>query len=437
MPIIAAAAKLPAAAVVITFPMHWFTQLFLLFLLLSTAVRSWLNQRQRQAVLDHRDAVPAAFAGQIDLAAHQKAADYTLGLSRLGRLDMLLDAVVAMGMTIGGGIQWLDRLWQAAQLPSLWHGTAVVITAVLLMSAIGLPLSLYRTFGIEARFGFNRTTWVTFVVDLLKGLALSLVLGVPLLYVILLLMERAGDGWWLYAWVVWSAFTLFVTWAFPTFIAPLFNKFTPLSDETLRQRTEALLERCGFASKGVFVMDGSKRSVHGNAYFTGVGRNKRIVFFDTLIERLQAPEIEAVLAHELGHFRLHHVRSRLVLSLLMGLGGLALLGALAAWPEFYHALGVMQPSPHAALLLFMLVLPPFTYFFTPVSAWWSRKHEFEADEFAARHANAGELAVALVKLYRDNATTLTPDALHSAFYDSHPPALIRIARLQQLRLKHA
>ena len=273
--------------------MHWFTQLFLLFLLLSTAVRSWLNQRQRQAVLSHRDEVPAEFAGQVDLAAHQKAADYTLALNRLGRLDMLLDAIVVMGLTIGGGIQWLDRLWQPLHLTSLWHGTAVVISVLLLTSVVGMPLSLYRTFGIEARFGFNRTTFVTYVVDLLKGLALGLILGVPLLYVILLLMERAGELWWLYAWVVWVAFTLFVTWAFPTFIAPLFNKFTPLSDETLRQRTEALLERCGFASKGVFVMDGSKRSVHGNAYFTGVGRNKRIVFFDTLIERLQAPEIEA------------------------------------------------------------------------------------------------------------------------------------------------
>ncbi len=417
--------------------MHWFTQLFLLALLVSTAVRSWLSQRQMQAVSQHRDAVPAAFAGQIDLEAHRKAADYTVAVGRLGRWDTLLDAIVVMGMTIGGGITAIDRWWLAAHLPALVHGTAVVVSTVLLMSAIGLPLSLYRTFGIETRFGFNRTTAGIFVVDLLKGLTLSLVLGAPLLYVILLLMERAGELWWIYAWVVWVAFTLIVTWAFPTFIAPLFNKFTPLSDATLKQRTEALLERCGFASKGVFVMDGSRRSVHGNAYFTGVGRNKRIVFFDTLIERLQASEIEAVLAHELGHFKLHHVRSRLVLTLLMGLGGLALLGVLAAWPDFYLALGVHQPSSHAALLLFVMVLPAFTYFLTPLNAWWSRKHEFEADEFAAQFANAGELADALVKLYRDNATTLTPDSLHSAFYDSHPPALIRIARLQQLSAQRA
>lgn len=417
--------------------MHWFTQVFLLFLLLSTAVRSWLSQRQIQAVLDHRDEVPAAFAQQIDLAAHRKAADYTVAVAHLGRWDMLLDAIVVMALTIGGGIQVLDRLWQPAHLSATWHGTAVVLSTLLLTSAIGLPLALYRTFSIEARFGFNRTTPQIFIVDLLKGLALSLVLGAPLLYVMLFLMERAGERWWLYAWAVWVAFTLLVTWAYPTFIAPIFNKFTPLSDVTLKQRTEALLERCGFASKGVFVMDGSRRTVHGNAYFTGVGRNKRIVFFDTLIERLQACEIEAVLAHELGHFKLHHVRSRLVLSLLMGLAGLALLGALAAWPDFYRALGVARPSAHAALLLFMLVLPAFTYFLTPLSAWWSRKHEFEADEFAAKFANASELADALVKLYRDNATTLTPDDLHSAFYDSHPPALIRIARLQQLGSQRA
>jgi STE24 endopeptidase len=271
-----------------------------------------------------------------------------------------------------------------------------------------------------------------FVADLLKGMLLSLLLGAPLIFIILLLMERAGSIWWLYAWLVWVAFTLFVTWAWPTFIAPLFNKFSPLTDESLKQRTEALLERCGFSSKGVFVMDGSRRSVHGNAYFTGVGRNKRIVFFDTLVERLQVPEIEAVLAHELGHFKLHHVRSRLLLSLGIGLAGLALLGALAQWPDFYSALGVATVAPHTALLLFMFVLPAFTFFFTPLGAWWSRKHEFEADEFASKYADAQQLAEALVKLYRDNATTLTPDGLHSAFYDSHPPALVRIARLQEL-----
>jgi len=251
-------------------------------------------------------------------------------------------------------------------------------------------------------------------------------------FVILLLMQRAGTLWWLYAWFVWVGFTVLITWAYPSFIAPLFNKFTPLHDAALKERTEALLQRCGFSSRGVFVMDGSRRSVHGNAYFTGVGRNKRIVFFDTLLERLQIAEVEAVLAHELGHFSLHHVRWRLVLSLGLGLVGLAVLGFLAQWSDFYAAFGVTTPSSHTALLLFVFVLPVFTYFTTPISAWWSRKHEFEADEFAAKFADARQLAEALVKLYRDNATTLTPDSLHSAFYDSHPPALVRITRLQQL-----
>jgi STE24 endopeptidase len=412
--------------------MHWFTQLFVLFLLASTLLRSWLNQRQIAAVASHRDEVPAAFAAQVDIEAHRKAADYTVALAGLNRWDILLDALLALLLTLGGGIDAIDRLWQPLHLPSAWHGTAVVLSTLLIVSLAGMPLSLYRTFGIEARFGFNRTTVAVFVVDLFKGLLLALLLGGPLLFVILTLMQRAGTLWWLYAWLVWTGFTLLLTWAYPTFIAPLFNKFSPLTDDSLRQRTEDLLTRCGFSSRGVFVMDGSKRSVHGNAYFTGVGRNKRIVFFDTLIERLQAAEIEAVLAHELGHFRLHHVRSRLILSLLFGLGGLALLGALAAWPQFYASLGVSVPSPHTALLLFMLILPAFTFFLTPLGAWWSRKHEFEADEFAARHSDAKLLAEALVKLYRDNATTLTPDELHSRFYDSHPPALIRIARLRQL-----
>ncbi|HMN43098.1 MAG TPA: M48 family metallopeptidase [Povalibacter sp.] len=417
--------------------MHWFTLLFVLLLMLSTLLRSWLNQRQIAAVARHRDRVPEAFAGQVDIDSHRKAADYTVALGRLNRWDILLDAIIALAFTLGGGLQAIDLAWQTAGLGPVWHGTAVVLSALLAISAIGLPLSIYRTFGIEARFGFNRMTAGLFIADLLKGLLLTLLLGGPLVFVILYLMQRAGSLWWVYAWGVWVGFTLFVTWAWPRFIAPIFNKFTPLADETLKQRTESLLQRCGFSSQGVFVMDGSRRSVHGNAYFTGVGRNKRIVFFDTLVERLQATEIEAVLAHELGHFRLHHVRSRLILSLLFGLGGLALLGVLAAWPQFYPALGVSQPSAHAALLLFMLVLPSFTFFLTPIGAWWSRKHEFEADEFAAKFSDARELAEALVKLYRDNATTLTPDPLHSTFYDSHPPALTRIARLQQLAAQRA
>jgi STE24 endopeptidase len=415
--------------------MHWFTALFLFLLLAATATRSWLNQRQVATVQARRNQVPDAFAAQIDLASHQKAADYTVASARVSRWDTLLDAAMALLFTVGGGVAAIDQWRLFAGLPTVWRGALVVLATLLLVSAVGLPLSIWRTFGVEARFGFNRTTPKLYVADLLKSLALTILLGGPLLVVVLYLMERAGALWWLYAWVVWVAFTVLMTWAWPTLIAPLFNKFTPLTDESLRQRAEALLERCGFASKGVFVMDGSRRSVHGNAYFTGVGRNKRIVFFDTLLERLHIPEVEAVLAHELGHFKLHHVRSRLVLSLTLGLGGLALLGALARWPAFYAAFGIANPSPHAALLLFIFILPAYTYFLTPLAAWWSRKHEFEADEFAARHADARRLADALVKLYRDNATTLTPDPLHSAFYDSHPPALVRITRLQQLAAK--
>jgi len=412
--------------------MHWFAGLFVLLLAASTLTRSWLNRRQVAAVQRHRDEVPEAFRAQIDLASHQKAADYTVASAQVSRWDTLMDAAVALLITLGGGLGEIDRWWQVAHLPTVWHGTAVVLSTFLIVSLVGLPMSIWRTFGVEARFGFNRTTVGLFVADLFKGLLLGLVLGGPLVFVILFLMERAGALWWLYAWGVWVAFTVLITWAWPTLIAPLFNKFTPLSDAALKQRTEALLERCGFSSRGVFVMDGSRRSVHGNAYFTGVGRSKRIVFFDTLLERLQIAEVEAVLAHELGHFRLHHVRRRLLLSLAFGLAGLAVLGILAQWPDFYRAFGIATPSAHAALLLFVFVLPVFTYFTTPIGVWWSRKHEFEADEFAAKFADAGQLAEALVKLYRDNATTLTPDRLHSAFYDSHPPALVRISRLQQL-----
>lgn len=412
--------------------MHWFAGLFVLLLAASTLTRSWLNQRQVAAVQRHRDEVPEAFRAQIDLAAHQKAADYTVASAQVGRWDTLLDAALALLLTLGGGLSAIDRAWQAAHLPAVWHGTAVVLSTFLLVSLIGLPLSIWRTFGVEARFGFNRTTVALFIGDLFKGLLLGLVLGGPLVFVVLFLMQRAGTLWWLYAWLVWVAFIVLITWAYPTLIAPLFNKFTPLNDDALKQRTEALLQRCGFSSRGVFVMDGSRRSVHGNAYFTGVGRSKRIVFFDTLLERLQIAEVEAVLAHELGHFRLHHVRWRLVLSLGLGLVGLAVLGFLTQWPDFYRAFGIATPSSHTALLLFVFVLPVFTYFTTPIGAWWSRKHEFEADEFAAKFADARQLAEALVKLYRDNATTLTPDHLHSAFYDSHPPALVRISRLQQL-----
>lgn len=412
--------------------MQTLTWLFLSAVILSTAMRWWLTTRQARAVSAHRDRVPEPFRDSVGLADHQKAADYTLAKVRLARVDMLLDGALLLLLTLGGGISLLDRWWNAAPLTNRWHGVAVILSIFLFMGAANLPLSLWQTFRLEARFGFNRTTPRTFVLDLIKGLIIGALLGIPLLWIILLLMDSAGSLWWLYAWGVWAAFGLLISWAWPTLIAPLFNKFTPLADRDLEQRIRALLARCKFSSAGVFVMDGSARSAHGNAYFTGLGRSKRIVFFDTLLSRLDGAEIEAVLAHELGHYSLHHVRKHLLVSFATSLAGLFVLGILAAWPPFYDALGVDRPSAHAALLLFMLCSSPFLYFLTPVGAAWSRRHEFEADEFAFRNADAGQLITALVKLYRDNASTLTPDPLHSKFYDSHPPALQRIGFLQRL-----
>jgi STE24 endopeptidase len=302
---------------------------------------------------------------------------------------------------------------------------------IVVLQILGLPFALWRTFKLEARFGFNRTTGRTFSMDLLKSLLLGVALGGPLVLAALTLMQRAGAWWWLWAWALWLVWTLALTWAAPRFIAPLFNRFSPLTDAALKLRVETLLERCGFAARGgVFVMDGSSRSAHGNAYFTGIGRNKRIVFFDTLLERIEAAEIEAVLAHELGHFRLHHVRQRLIVTIALTLAALGVMAWAARQPVLYAALGVPAPSAETALILFALVTPVFTYFTTPLASWWSRRHEVEADAFAAAHANPTDLVAALVKLFRDNASTLTPDPVYSAFYDSHPPALERIARLQ-------
>ncbi|HTY93325.1 MAG TPA: M48 family metallopeptidase, partial [Steroidobacteraceae bacterium] len=349
------------------------------------------------------------------------------------RIDTLIDALLVLGLTVGGGIDALDRLWVRAVPREPWHGTLVILSVLLVVALVGLPLSLWSTFKVEARFGFNRTTPALFIVDRLKGLGLGLLIGVPLLLAALELMRYAGSLWWLYVWVLWLCVSLGLTWAYPALIAPLFNRFSPLSDAALRVRIESLLARCGFASRGVFVVDGSRRSAHGNAYFTGVGRNKRIVFFDTLMGTLEPGEIEAVLAHELGHFKLHHIRARLLVSAVLALAGLALLGWLAGRPWFYAGLGLSGASNHGALLLFMIAAPAFTFFVTPLGASWSRRHEFAADAFAARHTPAAALISALVKLYRDNASTLTPDPLHSQFFDSHPPALARIARLGGLQ----
>jgi len=411
--------------------MPWLTALFVAAVVIGTALQLWLSLRQVTAVSRHRDRVPEPFADQISLPDHSKAADYTIAKVRFHRIDTVFSAAVTILLTLGGGIAAIDALWRGTGWSQPWLGTAVILSVLCLTAVLNLPFSLWSTFRLEARFGFNRMTPKLFVLDLLKGALLSLVLGGPLILVVLTLMERAGTLWWVWAWTVWLVVMLLMTWAWPAFIAPLFNKFSALKDPVLQQRIESLLARCGFASKGVFVVDGSRRSAHGNAYFTGIGRNKRIVFFDTLLERLGHAEVEAVLAHELGHFSLKHVRKRLIFSIVASFFGFALLGWLARTPGFYSALGVQTPSTHAALLLFLMAAPAFGFFATPLGALWSRRHEFEADGFAAKHASARELAVALVKLHRDNATTLTPDRVYSAFYYSHPPALTRIARLQQ------
>ena len=411
--------------------MHLLTILFILALTLMVGVRWWLATRQLKSVRAHRGAVPAPFAAAIPLADHERAADYNAARLALGRLELVLDAALLLLVTLGGGFAALDAWVGGLQLLPLWHGVATLALLALAMAFVGLPLSLYATFRIEARFGFNRTTPGLFALDLVRSLAVAVALGVPLLALLLWLMGAAGALWWLYAWAAWVAFGLIVSFAWPRVIAPLFNRFRPLEAGALRDAVERIMRRCGFAAEGVFVMDGSRRSSHGNAYFTGVGRSKRIVLFDTLLERLEPGEVEAVLAHELGHFRLHHIRQRLLLGFAAALAGFAILGIAAREPAFYSAFGVPSPSTHAALLLFALVIPVFTFPLAPLGSWWSRRHEYEADRFALAHSDGAALAKALVKLYRDNAATLTPDALYSAWHDSHPPALARIAAIEK------
>jgi len=408
------------------------TWLFLAALAAASATRLWLARRQVRHVAAHRDAVPASFAGSIPLESHRKAADYTVAKTRLGMIGVLLHAAVLLAFTLGGALQLILDLWASAfSRGSLAHGTAALLTLAFVLAAINLPLGLYRIFVVEQRFGFNRITPRLFVTDLAKQVAVALALGVPLILAVLWLMEKMGEYWWVYVWVVWNAFLLVVNMIAPTLILPLFNKLTPITEGEVSARVKALLERCGFKARGVFLMDGSKRSSHGNAFFAGFGAAKRIVLFDTLVERLAPPEVEAVLAHELGHYRLHHIVKNLVLSAVLSFAGLWLLGQLIEQPWFFAGLGVATPGTAAALALFLLVIPEFLFFLDPVASRLSRKHEFEADAYAIAHADRAELEQALVKLYRDNAATLTPDPLHSAFYDSHPPAAVRIARLKE------
>ncbi|HEX5094082.1 MAG TPA: M48 family metallopeptidase [Burkholderiales bacterium] len=413
--------------------MNAFSWLFVAALAAATLTRLWLARRQVAHVRAHRGAVPPGFAEAIPLAAHQKAADYTIAKMRLAMLDVLVGAAVLLALTLGGGLRWLSQAWAGVlEAGGLWHGTALIASVVVLLSALDLPVAAYRTFGIEQRFGFNRMSVGLFLADLAKGAALGAALGLPLLVLVLWLMQRMGEAWWLWVWLAWMGFNLLVLLAYPTFIAPLFNRFTPLSDAALAERIQRLLSRCGFRSSGLFVMDGSRRSAHGNAYFTGFGAAKRIVFFDTLLARLAPPEVEAVLAHELGHYRRHHVWKRVALLAAMSLALLWVLGRLIDAPAFYAGLRAGAPDPAMGLLLFVLVAPAFTFFLQPLASLYSRRHEFEADAYAAANASAAELAKALVKLTQDNAATLTPDPVHSAFYDSHPPAARRIARLQAL-----
>ncbi len=408
-----------------------FTWLFLAALSLSAGTRLWLAARQSRHVHAHRDAVPASFSGTIALAAHQKAADYTVAKTRLAMADTILSCALVLALTFGGVLQRLADAWTAlVPAGGIAHGVALIASVVALLSIAELPLALYRTFVVEARFGFNRMTPKLFVVDLAKQALLSAALGLPLLALVLWLMAQMGSLWWIWVWLAWTGFNLLVLLVYPTFIAPLFNKFSPLEDSRLSSRVEALLVRCGFRSSGLYVMDGSKRSSHGNAYFTGFGAAKRIVFFDTLLARLAPGEIEAVLAHELGHFKRHHVWKRVAVLFAASFALLWVLGELIAEPWFYAGLNVTTQSTATALLLFVLVVPAFTFFLQPLMSLHSRRHEFEADAYAASHASATELEQALVKLYQDNAATLTPDPLHSAFYDSHPPAATRISRLR-------
>ena len=405
------------------------TIVFLSLLGLSLLTELWLANRHIRHVTANRDAVPDAFRNKITLEDHQKAADYTVAHTRFGRIEDGYGALLLVLWTVGGGLEWLDRLCRDFGWGELSTGTVFTLSAFIFMGLFGLPMSVYQTFVIENRFGFNKTNPGLFVADMIKKTLLLGILGAPLAIAALWLMQETGALWWVYVWLLWGGFTLLLVWAYPALIAPIFNKFTPLKEGSVRERIQSLLERTGFRSRGIFVMDGSRRSAHGNAYFTGFGKTKRIVFFDTLLEHLGEKEIEAVLAHELGHFKRRHVMKRMVLTFGFSLVGLAVLGWLVMQPWFYTGLGMSQPSTHAALMLFMLIGPVFTFFLQPLLAWGSRRYEYEADSFAAEQTDAGELVSALVKLYRENASTLTPDPLHSAFYDSHPPAALRIAHL--------
>ena len=412
------------------------TLLFAAALVASMVVRFWLAARQMRHVAAHREAVPAAFANTIGLAAHQKAADYTVVKARFGLLSTAFGAAMLVGWTLLGGLDLLNAAVRDAVLPrfgDMTYQLALLATFTFISGALDLPFEIYSTFRIEQRFGFNRTTWKLYLADLSKGLLVGTIVGLPIAALILWIMGAAGHLWWLWAWGAWMGFQVLILVLYPTVIAPLFNRFEPLSDETLKARVQSLMARCGFAAKGLFVMDGSRRSAHGNAYFTGFGAAKRVVFFDTLLSKLSPGEVEAVLAHELGHFKLRHVQKRMAAMFGISLAGFALLGWLSGETWFYTALGVQPsmaaPNDAVALLLFMLVVPVFGFFIAPILSHLSRRHEFEADAYACAQSDGRDLAGALLKLHEDNASTLTPDPLYVRFYYSHPPAGERLAAL--------
>lgn len=407
-----------------------FTLIFLMVAFSYVITLLWLNVRQSKAIIQSFDKIPSEFSKKITLKEHQKAAEYTQTKLKLNHFEVIFSTAILLLWTLGGGLDYLDNTWQAQTDNTLYTGVGFVVSLMVIGSLIDLPFSVYRTFVLEQKFGFNQTDAKTFIMDLLKGALLMLIIGLPLIYTILYLMGAMGEYWWIYVWLVLTGFSLLMFWLYPTYIAPIFNQFKPLDNVELKTKIDNLLKRTEFQSDGVFVMDGSKRSSHGNAYFTGIGKNKRIVFFDTLLKGMNDDEVQAILAHELGHFHHKHIKKHMISSFTISLLGLALLGYLINQDWFFHGLGISHPSNHTALILFTLTMPVFSFFIAPVNNYLSRKHEFEADAFAAKHTNADDLVSSLVKLYKDNATTLTPDYLYSAFHDSHPSASIRINQLK-------
>lgn len=414
--------------------------LFVVFLLADLCIRSYLAMRQIRYVHLHRDQVPSDFSHHISLHSHRRAANYTIARTQLSLFETLTDAVILIALTLLGGLQWLDQLWSGLIANDLLRQLILVGSVFALVGLIQLPFKLWRIFRLEQHFGFNRMTLTLFISDQLKGVVLSIILGAPLLAIILWLMDSAGASWPWWAWGIWVAFSLSIMWLFPSVIAPLFNQFKPLERDSLKLRIQELAQRCGFKLDGLFVMDGSKRSAHGNAYFTGIGRNKRIVFFDTLLTKLNDTEIEAVLAHELGHFHYKHILKRMLITFTLALGFLLILGWLSQQLWFYTSLGVMpqveRSNDAIALLLFFLTMPVFTFWFGPTFSYLSRKDEYQADSYAAQQSRPEDLVNALIKLYDDNAATLTPDPFYSAYYSSHPPAIQRVQFLKQFYETH-